>query len=45
MAKKEEEIEKIISGIDFNNLTAEEITGPNGLIKQFTKRLLEQACH
>lgn len=45
MAKKEEEIEKIISGIDFNNLTAEEITGPNGLIKQFTKRLLEQAMN
>lgn len=45
MAKKEEEIEKIISGIDFNNLTAEEITGPNGLLKQFTKRLLEQAMN
>lgn len=45
MAKKEEEIEKIIAGIDFNNLTTEEITGPNGLLKQFTKRLLEQAMN
>ena len=33
MAKKEEEIEKILSGIDFRNLTTEEITGPNGLLK------------
>ena len=45
MAKKEEEIEKILSGIDFRNLTTEEITGPNGLLKQFTKRLLEQAMN
>jgi len=32
MAKKEDEIEKLLSRIDFKNLTTEEITGPNGLL-------------
>lgn len=41
----EEQIEKIIESIDFENLTTEEITGPNGLIKQFTKRMLERAMN
>jgi putative transposase len=45
MAKKEEEIEKLLAGIDFKNLTAEEITGPNGLLKLFTKRVLEKAMN
>lgn len=45
MAKKEEEIEKLLSGIDFKNLTTEEITGPNGLLKIFTKRVLENAMN
>jgi putative transposase len=45
MAKKEDEIEKLLSGIDFKNLTTEEITGPNGLLKIFTKRVLENAMN
>lgn len=45
MAKKKEEIEKLLSGIDFKNLTAEEITGPNGLIKSLVKRVIEQAMN
>ena len=45
MVKKEDEIEKLLSGIDFKNLTTEEITGPNGLLKIFTKRVLENAMN
>jgi len=29
MATKEEELEKLLEGIDFKNLTAEQITGEN----------------
>lgn len=45
MVKKEEEIDKLLSGIDFKNLTTEEITGPDGLIKTFIKRVVEQAMN
>lgn len=45
MAKKEEEIEKLLSGIDFNNLTTEKIKVPNGLLKILSKRLLENAMN
>lgn len=45
MAEKKDEIEKLLSGIDFKNLTTEEITGPNGLLKIFTKRVLENAMN
>jgi len=44
MAKKEE-IDRLLSGIDFKNLTAEEITGPDGLIKTLIKRVVEQAMN
>ena len=45
MAKKEEEIDRLLSGIDFKNLTTEEITGPDGLIKTLIKRVVEQAMN
>lgn len=44
MANKEE-IEKLLDGIDFNNLTTEEISGPNGLLKLLTKRVIEKAMN
>ena len=40
-----EEIAKILEGVDFSKLTQEQITGPNGLVKQLTKRLLEKAMN
>ena len=43
MAMKEEELEKLPDGIDFKNLTAEQITGENGLLKILTKRVIEKA--
>src|SRR4030067_1287660 len=44
MAKNNEEaIEKLLEGIDFNNLKTEEITGKKGLLKLLTKRVLEKA--
>lgn len=43
MATKEEELEKLLEGIDFKNLTAEQITGENGLLKILTKRIVEKA--
>jgi len=43
MATKEEELEKLLEGIDFTNLTAEQITGENGLLKHLTKRIIEKA--
>jgi len=43
MATKEEELEKLLDGIDFKNLTPEMITGKNGLLKILTKRIIEKA--
>ena len=43
MAKSKDPLEKLLDEIDFKNLTAEEITGPNGLLKQLSKRMLEKA--
>lgn len=43
MATREEELEKLLNGIDFKNLTAEQITGKNGLLKILTKRIVEKA--
>ena len=40
-----EEMMKILDGVDFSKLTQEQITGPNGLVKQLTKRLLEKAMN
>lgn len=41
MAENRELVEKFLKEIDFKKLTPEEITGPNGLIKMFTKHILE----
>jgi len=43
MAKSKDPFDKILDEIDFNNLSAEEITGPNGLLKQLSKRMIEKA--
>lgn len=43
MAKSKDKIDELLSNIDFNNLTTEEITGPDGLIKELTKRVVEKA--
>lgn len=45
MADNKELIEQILKEVDFKNLTTEEICGPNGLIKLFTKRILETALN
>ena len=45
MDKDKEEMIKILEGVDFSKLTQEQITGPNGLVKQLTKRLLEKAMN
>lgn len=47
MAKKmkEDQLEQLLDQIDFKSLSTEQITGPDGLIKQFTKRLLETAMN
>lgn len=43
--KKEDAIEKFLEGIDFKNLTSEEITGEKGLLKLLTKRVIEKAMN
>lgn len=43
MAMKEEELEKLLEGIDFKNLSAEQITGNEGLLKLLTKKIVEKA--
>lgn len=43
MAKQNEQLEEILDEIDFKNLTPEQITGENGLLKQLTKRVIEKA--
>lgn len=45
MAQNEEAIEKMLDGIDFKNLSTEEISGPNGLIKLLIKRVIEKAMN
>jgi transposase-like protein len=45
MAENKELIEQLLKEIDFKNLTTEEISGPNGLLKMFTKRILETALN
>ena len=45
MAGKKEIIEQILKEVDFKNLTTEEITGSNGLLKLLTKRILETALN
>lgn len=43
MAKSKDQIDKLLDGIDFKNLSAEEITGPDGLLKLLSKRVIEKA--
>jgi putative transposase len=43
MAKTNEKLEQLLDEIDFQNLSAEEITGPDGLLKQLSKRMIEKA--
>lgn len=43
MATKEEELEKLLESIDFKNLTAEQITGKDGLLKLLTKKIIEKS--
>jgi len=45
MAKEKDQIEKLLDEIDFKKLSPEDITGPNGLLKQLTKRMLEKAMN
>lgn len=45
MADNKEKIEQLLKEIDFKNLTTEEISGPNGLLKLLTKRILETALN
>ncbi len=43
MAKARDQIDKLLDEIDFKNLSTEEITGQDGLLKLFTKRIVEKA--
>lgn len=46
MAKKDKEknvFDELLDGINFKNLTPEQVTGPNGIIKYLTKNILERA--
>jgi putative transposase len=45
MAKNDDAVEKFLEGIDFKNLSTEEISGPNGLLKLLTKRVIEKAMN
>jgi putative transposase len=43
IAMNEQDLEKMLESIDFKNLTAEQITGENGLLKLLTKRIIQKA--
>jgi len=45
MAKSNEIIDDLLNKIDFKNLTTEQISGPNGILKQLTKKILESALN
>jgi transposase-like protein len=45
MANNDEIIEDFLKGIDFKNLTTEEISGSNGILKVLTKKILERALN
>lgn len=46
MAKRpKDELDKLLDDIDFKNLSANEITGPDGLLKELSKRMLERAMN
>jgi len=43
MAINEQDLEKLLEGIDFENLTAEQITGKDGILKLLNKKIIEKA--
>jgi putative transposase len=45
MANTDDSIEKLLENVDFNNLSPDQITGKDGLIKQLTKRIIESAMN
>ena len=45
MANTNDLIEKLLETVDFNNLSPDQITGKDGLIKQLTKRIIESAMN
>ena len=45
MANTDDLIEKLLETVDFKNLSPEQITGKDGLIKQLTKRIVETAMN
>lgn len=40
--KEKDEIDRMLDGIDFHGLTAEEVTGQDGLMKRLSSRILEK---
>jgi putative transposase len=45
MADNNEIVDNLLKDIDFKNLTTEQISGPNGILKQLTKKILESALN
>jgi putative transposase len=45
MANNNEIVDNLLKDIDFKNLTTEQISGPNGILKQLTKKILESALN
>jgi len=45
MANNDEIVDNLLKDIDFKNLTTEQISGPNGILKQLTKKILESALN
>jgi transposase-like protein len=45
MAKGKDPLEQLLDQIDYSNLSQEILMGPNGLIEQLTKRILEKAMN
>jgi len=43
MAIDEKELEKLLNSIGFKNPTPKQITGENGLLKLFNKKIIERA--
>ncbi|HNZ26638.1 MAG TPA: transposase [Spirochaetota bacterium] len=45
ISKEKNVFDELLDGIDFKNLTPEQITGPNGIINYLTKSILERALN
>ena len=41
-AREKDDIDKMLDGIDFHGMTADEVTGQDGLLKQLSSRILEK---